>query len=117
MVELCDHLADRIAEDGSKRPTVSKAWLTACRLMLDTDGRSPGEVRAAIDWSQAHPFWRSNILSMPTLREKFDRLRKQALAERGGSKQSRAQQDTDDMFARAMARAEAKDAAMRGEGA
>jgi hypothetical protein len=102
--EVCDHLADRIAEDGSKRPAIGKGWLDSARLMLDRDGRSVEEIHAAIDWCQNHHFWRANILSMPKLREKFDQLRKQAIAERTQPATSRnsefqAQQE------RAMARA------------
>ena len=33
------------------------------------------QVRAAIDWATSYPFWRSNILSMSKLREKYDQLR------------------------------------------
>ena len=101
---VCEHLADRIAEDGSRRPTIGKGWLDAARLLLDKDGRDVAEVHAAIDWCQNHHFWRANILSMPKLREKFDQLRKQAIAERNQPSTSRnsefqAQQE------RAMARA------------
>lgn len=86
---LCDHLADRIAEDGSKRPTITKGWQDAARLMLDKDNRSEEEIHAAIDWCQAHQFWRTNILSMPKLRERFDQLRKVAASERAARPGSR----------------------------
>ena len=46
--------------------------------MLDRDGRTPEQVSAAIDWCQANDFWRSNVLSMPKLREKYDQMRLQA---------------------------------------
>lgn len=75
---LCDHLADRIEGNGSPRPRVTKAWRDAARLMLDRDDRAPEQVHRAIDWCQDHDFWRSNILSMPKLREKYDQLRLQA---------------------------------------
>ena len=78
VVELCDYLADRIEANGSKRPTVTAGWLRACRLMIERDGRTPEQIRRAIDWCQADGFWRANILSMPKLREKFDTLRLQA---------------------------------------
>jgi hypothetical protein len=80
---LCDRLADRIAanDEDHKRPTVGKRWLDACRLLIDRDGRDPAKIAAVIDWCQGHEFWRANILSMPKLREKYDQLRKQALAE------------------------------------
>lgn len=72
---LCRHLADRIAANGSRPPTITAGWRTAARLMIDRDGRSEADAHAAIDWSQADPFWRSVILSMPKLRAKYDQLR------------------------------------------
>lgn len=75
VVELCALLADRIEQNGSKRPTVGKAWFTACRLMIDLDKREPEKIRNAIEWCQKDEFWRANILSMPKLREKYDQLR------------------------------------------
>lgn len=85
--ELCQHLADRIEANGAKRPPVTDRWRQACRLMLDTDHRTPDQVRAAIDWCQDDEFWRANILSMPKLREKYDQLSLQA---RRGQSQPRA---------------------------
>lgn len=73
--QICRHLADRIASNGSKRPTVTEKWRTSARLLLDADGKTATQVIAAIDWCQADEFWRSNILSMPKLREKYDQLR------------------------------------------
>lgn len=75
VARLCNHLADRIVENGGKRPTISKAWRDAARLLLDKDDRTEEQVAAAIDWCQADEFWRSNVLSMPKLREKYDQLR------------------------------------------
>lgn len=82
VVELCELLADRIEGNGSKRPNVTKGWVDACRLLLDRDGRTPDKVRNAIEWSQANPFWRANVMSMPKLREKYDQLRLAAQRER-----------------------------------
>lgn len=78
MQRICDHLADRIEGNGSKRPTITKAWRTAARLMLDKDGRSEQQVHGAIDWCQDSEFWRANVLSLPKLREKYETLRLQA---------------------------------------
>lgn len=80
---LCDRLADRIEANGSRRPTVTQAWLRDCRLLIDKDGRTPAQVATAIDWCQAHDFWKANVLSMPTLRKQYDRLRLIAQRERG----------------------------------
>ena len=71
---LCSLLADRIEGNGAKRPSITKAWRDAARLLLDRDGRTERQAAWIIDWCQADEFWRSNILSMPKLREKFDQL-------------------------------------------
>lgn len=78
--QACAYLADRIEQNGSKRPTVNKDWRTAARLMIDKDGVAFESLMGAITWSQDHDFWRSNILSMPTLRKQYDRMRLQAEA-------------------------------------
>lgn len=80
---LCEHLADRIETNGSKRPEITKGWRTAARLMLDKDGRTEQEVMGCINWCQTDEFWRGNILSMPKLRDKYDQLRLQAERRRG----------------------------------
>ncbi|WP_345562698.1 HNH endonuclease signature motif containing protein [Nonomuraea rosea] len=80
---LCNHLADRIATNGSKRPVITKKWRDAARLLIDKDGRAEEQVHAAIDWCQDSEFWRANILSLPTLRDQYDRLRLQASTDRG----------------------------------
>ena len=72
---ICRHLADRIEQNGSKRPTITVRWRESARLLLDRDQRSVEQVIRAIDWCQADEFWRANILSMPKLREKYDQLR------------------------------------------
>jgi len=72
---ICEHLADRIEGNGSKRPVITQGWLREARLLIDNDGRTVDQVLKAIDWSQSDSFWRINILSMPKLREKFDQLR------------------------------------------
>lgn len=81
---LCEHLADRIEQNGSNRPNIGKRWRDAARLMLDRDGREEAAIHRAIDWCQGDEFWRTNILSMPKLREKYEQLRLKAQAERNG---------------------------------
>lgn len=76
--KICNHLADRIAEDGTKRPTITAKWRAEARLLLDRDGRTVDQVMRAIDWCQADPFWRGNILSMPKLRKQYETLRRHA---------------------------------------
>ena len=79
---LCAHLADRIEANGNKRPGIGKRWRDATRLLLDEDKRTEEQIHRAIDWSQGNEFWRTHILSMPKLREKYDTLRMQAETER-----------------------------------
>jgi hypothetical protein len=75
---LCVHLADRIEANGSVRPTITKRWRDAARLLIDKDGRTEEQIHTAIDWSQDSEFWRCNVMSMPKLREQYDRMRLQA---------------------------------------
>lgn len=82
---LCAHLAERIIANGCRVPTINQDWRDAARLMLDKDRRGEDHLHAVIDWCQSHEFWRSNILSMPTLREKYDQLRLQAERSRPGN--------------------------------
>ena len=83
-VRLCTHLADRIEANGSKRPNITIRWLDAARHLMDIDGRTEEQIHKAIDWCQDDSFWKANVMSMPTLREKYDtlRLRAQEEAER-----------------------------------
>ncbi|WP_284752627.1 hypothetical protein [Arthrobacter sp. efr-133-R2A-120] len=78
ITELCDKLADLIQGNGSKRPAITKAWLTSARLLIENDKRELREAHHVIEWCQQDSFWKSNILSMPKLREKYDQLRLKA---------------------------------------
>lgn len=92
--ELCEALADHIVANGKKvRPTITKAWRDAARLLLDRDDEPLDEVRKVLDWSQRDDFWRTNVLSMPKFRKQYDQLalksgvRKGAAARSGGAAQ------------------------------
>jgi len=76
---ICALLADLIESNGSLRPNVGKTWTDSARRMIDLDGREPDKAANLIRWSQGNTFWRKNILSMPTFREKYDQLRLAAL--------------------------------------
>lgn len=78
---LCQLLADLIEDNGSKRPKITKAWTDAARRMIDIDDHEPAKAENLIRWCQGNTFWRKNILSMPTFREKYDQLRLAALEE------------------------------------
>lgn len=75
---LCQRLADLIEANGSKRPTITKSWKDAARLMLDRDNRPIEEIERVMCWSQQDEFWKANIMSMPKLRGQFDKLRLRA---------------------------------------
>lgn len=108
---ICEHLAEQIEARGSKRPTITARWRNEARLLLDRDGRTEEQAHACIRWlfTSTHRdarFWRTNVRSMPKLREEYDRLRE--LAERPGAATTRNQEQSD-LLARAMARAEARE--------
>jgi DNA-binding transcriptional regulator YhcF (GntR family) len=75
---LCDRLADLVAADGSTRPPITQAWRRAAHLMLDRDGRTEKQIRDAIDYAHADPFWCTAVLSMPSLRRNYTALQKTA---------------------------------------
>ncbi|MFY2788488.1 hypothetical protein [Rhodococcus sp. MALMAid1271] len=66
-----------MAENGAKGSITAK-WRTEARLLLDKDGRDLDRALRLIDWATADSFWKSNILSMPKFREKYDQLRLKA---------------------------------------
>lgn len=49
-------------------------WSQDIDKMLRIDNRFAEEVQTTIEWCQANPFWRCNILSGSKLREKYDTL-------------------------------------------
>lgn len=80
--ELCQMLSNRIKANGSKRHgNVNDKWRTEARLMLDDDGYTFEQIAWMINWSQSHHFWRTNVLSMTKLRDKFDTMKLQATSD------------------------------------
>lgn len=78
---LCIRLRDRMIANGDKPPTITKRWRDEARRLLDIDERPLDKALALIDWATADAFWRANIRSMPTFRDKYDQLRLKALNE------------------------------------
>lgn len=73
--KLLDLLDAELTRNGvTKLPARSKANTDAARLLLDRDGRTVDQVERAIRFAQGDPFWRSNVLSMAKLREKYEQL-------------------------------------------
>lgn len=85
----CEYLAGWIERNGSKRPTITEAWLKAARLLKEVDGRTHAQVIACIEWCQRDEFWRGNILSMPKLRAQYDQLRLHAARSPRGRAEAR----------------------------
>ena len=56
-----------------KKPNL-QTWAKDIGLMICRDGRNPDRIREVIAWAQADSFWKANILSVRSLRDKFDRL-------------------------------------------
>ena len=52
-----------------------KRWQDAARLLIDRDERHFEEASAVLEFALTDEFWKTNILSMPTFREKYDQLR------------------------------------------
>lgn len=75
VLQLCETLRDCMVANGCRTPAISRAWMTAARLLLDTDGRPLAEALAVLEWSQQDSFWRANIQSLPKFRKQYDQLR------------------------------------------
>lgn len=91
---ICVYLADKVEANGSKRPTITHEWRREARLLLDEKRPIPvtvDRVINAIDWATADHFWHRNVLSMPTLRKQWERLRLARKAEMEGKPQRNGQ--------------------------
>jgi hypothetical protein len=62
------------APDFRITPGQQRKWALIADLMLRRDRRSYDEIASVIQWCQADEFWRSNVLSMQKVRERFDQL-------------------------------------------
>lgn len=67
-----------MVERGLREPTVTKAWRDAGRLLIDRDKVPADEAERVLRWTIADEFWSKNVLSMPTFRKQYDRLKLQA---------------------------------------
>ena len=73
--EILDYLDAALKEAEIPLPSRTKTNLTAARLLIDKDGHTVDQVKAAIDFTFQDEFWRTNIRSMSKLREKWVQLR------------------------------------------
>jgi len=59
-----------------------RSWARTADLTIRLDGRTYEQLAKLVAWTQRDEFWRSNVLSMETLRRKFDQLQmKQSAAD------------------------------------
>lgn len=91
--ELASHLLERIIgnnPDYEKKKLMQPAyrerklqkWADVIRLTIERDGHTPQQIHNMIDWAQNNDFWWPNILSASKLRDQYEKLKSQALAER-----------------------------------
>jgi phage replication O-like protein O len=80
-MHLSLELFNRIRANNPKfKEPKLQIWCKDIDLMMRKDERTPEDIRNVIEFAQADSFWKSNILSTKSLREKFDRLYMQSEA-------------------------------------
>lgn len=75
---VCAAMRDSVSRRTGRTPRVTKQWRDSARLMIDRDNIQVRDILACITWVENHDFWRTNVLSLPTLRKQYDRLSLQA---------------------------------------
>lgn len=78
---LCERLVELMVANECKPPTITETWRTEGRLLFDKDKRDFAKAMLLLEWSQNDEFWKPNIHSIPTFREKYDTLRQRANSE------------------------------------
>ncbi|ACC98528.1 hypothetical protein Emin_0975 [Elusimicrobium minutum Pei191] len=73
-----------------KLPANLKAWAKEEDRLVRIDKRPVEEALQVLKWCQADGFWKSNILSIPKFREKYDTLKLQMQNKRGAGAKSSA---------------------------
>lgn len=61
------------ANDVKHKP--GQTWHAAARLLIDKDGYTPEQIMFVAKFATTDDFWKSNVLSVPKLREKFEALK------------------------------------------
>lgn len=65
--------AIKVVAPSAKEPNWN-GWANAIRLMREQDARTHADIEAMFTWANRDSFWRSNILSPATLRDKWTQL-------------------------------------------
>lgn len=79
---LCALLVELMRSNGDRVPTVTQAWKTEARLLLDRDGRDLEAAEGLMRWALADTFWKGNVRSLPKFRSRYDQLRHAADVDR-----------------------------------
>ena len=72
---VLDYLDEALTANGSPKPSRTKKNHDAARLLIDKDHHTVEAIERAIDFATNDEFWRTNILSMSKLRDKYEQLR------------------------------------------
>lgn len=77
--QLAQRLADAIrrTKPDARLPSNLQGWCPPMDLLMRRDGRAFEHLCAVLDWLPTNEFWRKNVLSAGTFREKIDRLEMQ----------------------------------------
>jgi hypothetical protein len=92
---LCTTLAKLVESNGARKPTIAESWRREARLLLDRDKVTLSDAINVLEWSQADPFWKTNILSIPKFRYQYDRLKLQSQQIRKSSDEQRQESEWD----------------------
>lgn len=86
-VDLTNHLISWIQSNNpsAKIPTSLEKWNDEMERIERLDKYEYMQIRSVIDWCQQDSFWKSNVLSVPKLREKMGTLIMQMQRPKGGS--------------------------------
>lgn len=63
----------KVVVPSAKEPNWD-AWANAIRLMREQDERTHDEIWTTFDWANRDTFWRANVLSPATLRDRWNQL-------------------------------------------
>lgn len=94
----------QLLEANDVKHNPGKSWHDAARLLIDKDGYTPEQIMFVAKFATTDDFWKSNVLSVPKLREKFEALKIKAQAQ---SKTGSSKPTTGDKMRDTMARGQA----------
>ncbi len=86
-LQLAQAIYERVKEitESTREPNWAD-WSNVIRLMREKDQREPEHIGALFSWANQDSFWKTNILSPSSLRDKWGKLAAKRHEERNGSK-------------------------------